>query len=353
MTNIENYISLAHRKGYQRVPIDFSMCASLEKQFNQYVATHDLDIDLSFSHERVEDISPKPIEISTFNQFYDHGFKEGTVIDEYGVAHEPGSAAAFHMTKMYHPMGSFDSVEQIEAYPFLDYSGFDATHQEQQVRDAHNRDVVAFGNMQCTVWETAWYMRGMENLMMDMLSDDPMAAVLLDKVTQNAIIRAQSYVRSGVDVLFLGDDIGMQKSIMMSEELYCEWLKPRLKQVIDSAKAINPNVIVFYHSCGYVTPLIPHLIEAGIDVLNPVQPECMDFGEIHSMFGDKLSFNGTIGTQTTMPFGSADDVRREVYKNMDIAGDKGGLLVAPTHLLEPEVPVENIIAYVKACRDYK
>ena len=99
--------------------------------------------------------------------------------------------------------------------------------------------------------------------------------------------------------------------------------------------------------------MIPHLIEAGIDVLDPVQPECMDFGEIHAAYGDVLSFHGTIGTQTTMPFGTPDDVRREVFKNLDIAGDKGGLFVAPTHMLEPEVPVENLVAYINACKEYK
>lgn len=351
MTNIENYLSLAHRKGYQKMPIGFSMCPSLAEKFDEFVKKNDLHFDRTHTH--VCDIPAKPIDLSVFNQFYDHGFKEGTVIDQSGVAHEPGSAAAFHMTKMYHPMGKFDSVEQIEAYPFLDYSGFDATEQKKQVEAAHKNDIVAIGGMQCTVWETAWYMRGMENLMMDMMSEDEMATVLLDKVTNNAIIRATSYAKSGVDVLFLGDDIGMQHSIMMSEELYCNWLKPRLKKVIDAARAVNPDIIVFYHSCGYVTPLIEHLIEAGIDVLNPVQPECMKFNEIHAMYGDRLSFNGTIGTQTTMPFGTADDVRREVFNNLDTAGDKGGLLVAPTHLLEPEVPVENVWAYIQACKDYK
>ena len=99
--------------------------------------------------------------------------------------------------------------------------------------------------------------------------------------------------------------------------------------------------------------MIPHLIDAGIDVLDPVQPECMSFEDIYKEFGDRISFHGTIGTQTTMPFGTPDEVRREVFKNLEIAGDKGGLLVSPTHMLEPEVPVENLVAYINACRDFK
>lgn len=137
-----------------------------------------------------------------------------------------------------------------------------------------------------------------------------------------------------------------------ADNLYCTWLKPRIKKVIDAAKAIKPDIIIFYHTCGFVTPFIPHLIEVGIDVLNPVQPECMDFKEIHTLYGDELSFYGTIGTQSVMPYGNPDDVRREVLKNLKIAGDKGGLFVAPTHVLEPEVPWENILAYVNACKDF-
>jgi uroporphyrinogen decarboxylase len=101
-----------------------------------------------------------------------------------------------------------------------------------------------------------------------------------------------------------------------------------------------------------VTELIPQLIEAGVDVLDPIQPECMDFREIFDTYGDRLSFRGTIGTQSVMPFGTPEDVRRKVFENLDIAGPMGGLYVCPTHLLEPEVPVENVEAYILACRDY-
>ena len=140
---------------------------------------------------------------------------------------------------------------------------------------------------------------------------------------------------------------------MMNTKLYCRWLKPSLDMVIAAAKIIKPDLKVQYHSCGYVEPFIPDLIEVGVDILNPVQPECMDFQKLHEQYGDVLSFNGTLGTQTTMPFGTPDDVRRVVFKNLEIAGAKGGLLVCPSHLLEPEVPLANILAYLQACHDFR
>ena len=350
MTNVENYKSIAHRTGIKKVPVEFSMCPSLREKF----AAYQRETGFSFHNATVTIYAApdKRADEATFLKYYNRTFKEGTTIDPYGVAHEPGSAAAFHMKKMYSPMADFDSVEQILAYPLPEYRANALASTVVSVEKAHDNDQIAVGGLGCTVWERAWYLRGMENLMADMMMDDPMAEALLDRITDVSVRRAESYARSGVDVLLLGDDIGMQHSIMMSESLYCEWLKPRLARVIRAAKAINPNIIITYHSCGFVTPMIPHLMETGIDVLDPVQPECMDFREIHEKFGDVLSFHGTIGTQTTMPFGTPDDVRREVFRNLEIAGNKGGLFACPTHLLEPEVPVENVVAYIKACQDF-
>ena len=101
-----------------------------------------------------------------------------------------------------------------------------------------------------------------------------------------------------------------------------------------------------------MTEFIPDLIDCGIDVLNPIQSECMDFAKIYRTYGGKLSFHGTIGTQTTMPFGTPQEVKAQVWKNLNIAKKYGGLFVAPTHLLEPEVPWENIRAYAEACSAY-
>lgn len=352
MTSRENYLSVARRTGYEKVPVSFSMSPAVSAKYREYLAANP-DFSVPVHEGYLSDLSPKPADPSVFEKYYTYELKKGTTIDQNGVAHEPGSEAAYHMTYMRHPMDKFDSIEQILAYPFPDYSESDGREQKRRADELHKAGRAAVGGMQCTVWETAWYMRGMENLMSDMLTDGPMAEALLDRVTQNAVLRAESFARNGADILFLGDDIGMQHSIMMSEQLYSEWIKPRLKKVIDSARYYNPDVIIFYHSCGFVTPFIPHLIDAGVDVLNPVQPECMNFGELHEKYGSRISFHGTIGTQSTMPFGTADDVRREVFKNLDIAGDKGGLYVCPTHVLEPEVPIENVISYIKACLDYK
>jgi len=125
-----------------------------------------------------------------------------------------------------------------------------------------------------------------------------------------------------------------------------------LKRVIESAKEVNPDMLVYYHSDGYIEPIIPDLIEVGVNILNPVQPECMDPTKIKERYGDRLAFFGTIGIQTTMPHGTPEDVRKEVKTRIETVGRGGGLLIAPTHVLEPDVPWENILAFFDAVEEY-
>ncbi len=347
----ENLLALLRREPYEWVPVQFDLCPALEKTYHavtgstipyaDYFAMPWRNIGDIRVHTNPEQYLP-----------YHAHLKPGASIDLWGVAHEPGSDAAMHMTYMRSPLRGITDPDTVRAYPLPDFADGDASHQTAEVESIHARGLAAMGNMQCTVWETAWYMRGMEDLMMDMLSDDPIASYLLDAVTDRAAIRAASYARAGADLLFLGDDIGMQRTPMMSTDLYCTWLKPRLKRVIDAARAVKPDIIVCYHSCGYITPFIPHLIDAGIDVLNPIQPESMEFPQLYRTYGGHISFHGTIGTQSVMPFGTPEQVRENVWQHLNLS-DRGGLFPAPTHLLEPEVPFENILAYVDACRTWR
>lgn len=352
MTNRENFFSLLKREGYERVPVEFALCPSLQKQMEERIGTMDYETYFGFPWENIEDIRLVDHDPEKYRRYFDPPLAADGFLDVWGVGHEP-SPNSMHMTYMRHPLEHMETLEEIKQYPFPDFAKGSRDHQAEHVKKAKQRDLIAMGNMQITIWETAWYLRGMEELFCDMMEENEIAEYIFDKVLEISKIRAEAYVRAGVDALYFGDDIGMQHTIMMSEALYCRWLKPRLKELIDFVKGMNPDVIIFYHSCGFIEPLIPHLIEAGVDVLNPIQSECMDFQEIYKKYGDRLSFHGTIGTQTVMPHGTPEEVKETVWRNLSIAGRNGGLLVAPTHLLEPEVPIENVLAYVEACREYR
>ena len=140
--------------------------------------------------------------------------------------------------------------------------------------------------------------------------------------------------------------------MIMSPDMWRKWIKPRFAEAIRIAKELKPDVLIFYHSDGHIEPVIPDLIEIGIDILNPVQPECMDPEKLKINYGDRLSFWGTVGTQITMPFGTPEEVKEVVRNRIETVGKRGGLLIAPTHMLEPEVPWENVIAFVEAVREF-
>lgn len=358
----ENIISIFRRQGMERAPVLFNLCPSQVEEFHRrYGSERSYNDVFEFPWRGLKGPEPSyPLDTPAgrdaargdWSHIYQEGLKPGTTIDQWGVAHEPGSEAAMHMTKIVYPMKKYTSMEQFQAYPYPQYSPEPTPDMIDGARIIRERGLAVMGHMGMTIWEKAWGMRGMEELMMEMMSDDPMAEYHLDRITEQACYQATAYMKAGADIIHFGDDVGMQQSLMMSREMYRQWLWPRLKRVINAARVVKPHVIISYHSCGFITPLIPDLIEAGIDVLNPVQPECMDFKEIHDNFSDKLAFWGTLGTQTTLPFGSPGEVRETVLRNLEISGPEGGLLCTPTHIVEPEVPWENIEAYVQACRDY-
>lgn len=351
MSARENVLILYRRRGFERVPVQFSLCPSLVDEFaRRHGGQRDYAERFAFD---VRGVGYAHTATGPFVQerwFPGESFKPGTQFDAWGVGHEPGSEAAKHMTRMLHPLASATSLADLEAYPFPDYASEAPAALVAQVDALHRRGLAVSASMECTVWEASWYLRGMDRLVADFAEDPDFATALLDRVTGISERHAAGLARAGIDILCLGDDVGTQSRLMMSPATYRRWLKPRLRRVVDAAKAVHPGIIIQYHSCGHVTGLIRDLIEAGVEVLNPVQPESMDFAEIHRQFGADLSFNGTIGTQTTMPFGTTGQVRDEVRRVLGVAGPRGGLLPCPTHLLEPEVPWENIEAYADACR---
>ena len=155
-----------------------------------------------------------------------------------------------------------------------------------------------------------------------------------------------------VDVLELGDDVGTQRGMMFDPGLWRSLLRGRLARVVAAAKAVKPDILLFYHSDGQVYDIIPDLIDLGIDILNPVQPECMDVDFLKKEYGQSLSFWGCLGTQSVMPFGTVEEVRASVAHMIDVVGAGGGLVLAPTHVVEPEVPLENLLAMVETAQTY-
>jgi uroporphyrinogen decarboxylase len=223
----------------------------------------------------------------------------------------------------------------------------------------------------CTIFETAWALRGYGRLLTDFAENpDPstgselalnhalrhegavkgqvLAGRILDIPFHYHLTAAKKLVEMGVDMIWVGDDVGAQHRLLMSPRHWRRFLKPRLAEFIATIKAINPRLKVAYHSDGYIYPLIPELIELGVDVLNPIQPASMDPARLKAEFGDRLCFWGTIDEQHTLPFGTPADVAAEVRSRIETVGRSGGLILGPTHHVQLDTPMENFWAMVDA-----
>lgn len=200
------------------------------------------------------------------------------------------------------------------------------------------------GTVVMTIFETAWALRGYEQLLMDFVAAPDLAEEILEIALGYHRAAAERLTRMGVDMIWLGDDIGHQSGLVMSPRHWRRYLKPRMAGLISLLKTINPGLVVAYHTDGCVYDVIRDLIEIGVDVLNGVQPSCMDPVTLKRHFGEELSFWGSMDEQETMSFGTPADVRREARERIDTLGAGGGLILGPTHHVALDTPPENFWA---------
>jgi len=194
--------------------------------------------------------------------------------------------------------------------------------------------------------ELMYRIRGMENTFIDLLSSPELTKVLLLKAADFAVETGEkACIDYPIDWLWTGDDVGGQQSMMLSPELWREMIKPHLKNIFDVGK--KRGIWVAYHSCGSIRPIIPDLIEIGLDVLNPIQCNCpgMNPIELKKEFGKELSFMGGVDTQYLLPNGTSDEVYKETLKLIEgMTEEGGGYILAASHTIPPETPIENIFA---------
>ncbi|HDD34015.1 MAG TPA: hypothetical protein ENG30_02570 [Thermofilaceae archaeon] len=199
------------------------------------------------------------------------------------------------------------------------------------------------------LWEIAWQLVGFREIMKMMFREPSKVEFILDRIDELRWEEARILCELGVDVVYDGDDVGMQRGMMMSPEMWRRFLKPRYRRLIQLCH--KHGVFFMFHSDGWIEPIIPDLVEIGVDVLNPVQPECMDPYRIKELYGDKLTLHGTIGVQSTLPFATPKEIEALVKERIEKLGPTGFIL-APTHAIQPETPVENIIALYRAALKY-
>ncbi len=288
---------------------------------------------------------PEGCERPDFTGYYDADVAADQ-IDGLGVLRERGDY--FHFTHTVSPLRNAASIEEIEAFPIETEEDWDDGDLAAQVADAHERGLFVKGAVN-HLYEDSWQIRGYEEFLTDMVTRPEWLDPILDRVMARNIRRAEAVTRAGADVLHTGDDIANQKAMMFRPELWRQVLGRRWERIYAAARAINPDVAIWYHSDGNIEAVIPRLLDIGVTIVNPMQPECLDVERVFAQYGDRALFDGAVGTQSVFPWGTPDEMRATVRRLRDVFG--GRLTLSPTHVLEPEVPVENVVAFFEAASE--
>ena len=282
---------------------------------------------------------------------------DGTWVDEWGLTHRVIEGGYYELGGT--PLAEA-SVDDLNSYPWPDvndsarYYGL-----QEEVEDLYNNTNYAIGAyrpMISGIFEISHYLRGMEILLMDMVLDKKFVDTLLWKLTeiQGEILKKYlDVVGPYVQIVEWADDVGTQNGPMFSPEIYKELVLEKHAYLSKIVKEKAPGAKFMLHSCGSVKRFIPYFIEAGFDILNPVQPMAknMDPADLKAEFGNEISFLGGVDVQQTMR-GPVDGVRSEVKQRIEELGPGGGFILAPSHNFGDDVPLENMLAFFETAQKF-
>ena len=198
-------------------------------------------------------------------------------------------------------------------------------------------------NIGFSLYERAWTLRGMENLMLDFIDHPDFVHKLLRAIADYNIAQVRKAVSFDIDAVHFGDDWGQQHGLQMGPALWREFIYPEVKRMYGAVQEAGKYVSI--HSCGDVDELFDDLIGIGLNCFNPFQPEVMDVAELIPRYRGRLAYHGGLSTQQTLPFGTPDEVRAETRKLISL-GREGGYILAPAHAVEGNVPLENMLAFI-------
>ena len=209
--------------------------------------------------------------------------------------------------------------------------------------------------VRCSVWftlfERLWMLRGFNNMLMDPYTDAGDFCRLRDRIVEHNLSIIDQWLRRDVDAVFFSDDWGCQRGLLMDPADWRRFYKPAYRRMFD--RVLSGGSHVWMHLCGNVTAILPDLIEIGLNVLNPVQPQAMDVRQLSREFGGKVCFNGGVDVQGTLVRGTPEDVGGEVHELVELFGRYGGYIGGTSHSVMPETPLDNVIAMFEAFLQYQ
>lgn len=344
-----------------RVPVQFDLCRSLLEDFSSKYG-----IPVHYSPSYYEDLmyrtSGNELRIAMGSDCVIVGgglpagysypqTDDGCIINEFGMKMHQG---LLYMEVVECPLAKVTSVDEVNAFPFPDPLAEGRFDDAKATIDKYKDDYFIIGDVELTMFEMAWHMVGMEKFMADMAMREPYIPVLLDRCKAFSIEVGKKLVALGVDGIWAGDDFGAQNGMLISPRMWRRLFKPRFAEVFGEFKAVNPDVLVMYHCDGAIAPILDDLVEIGMDVFNPVQPNVPghDPDALKSRFGDKLSFWGAIDQQSLLPNGTPEEIEADVAAKIAVLGAGGGYMCAPAHIVQADTSMENLEAFIAAVKKH-
>lgn len=258
------------------------------------------------------------------------------------------------------PLAKAESVEEIRDYPrWPSPDWFDYKCLCDQVAEAckTGKIVVFMGDRmnRCAQLKPAMYLRGIEQILVDLALNPGIAEEIFSRINNFYLEYARrtfEMAGPGIDIFMMGDDFGAQHGMIISPQMWRDFLLPGFGEYVRLGKRYGYRVA--HHSCGSIKPIIGDMIDCGLDVLNPLQPEVRDMErrELKLLFGNRLTFHGSISIQKTLPFGTPEQIRNEVKERCETLGSGGGFILCTAHSIQADTPVQNVITLFEAYQEF-
>jgi len=250
------------------------------------------------------------------------------------------------------PLAHADSIEKVEAHTWPNVDWFDFEGFAESLELWKDFAVMASG---ASVLQHPMLLCGMDKILTDMALDPELACCIFDKFTDFYLAyydKMLSAAEGRIDLFRIGDDIGTQRGPLMSPAMFRKFIMPRLRSLVDLAHSYNTKVM--FHSCGSIITFFDDLIEIGVDILDPIQVSAakMDPARIKKQYGSRICLHGSIDTQYILPQGSPQQVAEDVRQMIHILGSNGGFILAPCHVLQTDVPTDNVRAMYETGHKY-
>jgi uroporphyrinogen decarboxylase len=334
-----------------RPPVDGTFRPQVWKNLRAHLGVHDDDqirdmLGFDFRQAVIEPSDafasmavPAPVEVGVGvgSRNLVRVLPNGEFEDDRGIRRITDSTKTyFNFT--HHPLEDVESPDVFTfANPDFPERYAHISRQVQRFKDRHMVQVET-GN----IFRDAWELRGFEQFLMDTRSNRAFTTRLLDRIVEHKIVDVRRMVEAGADIIQMAGDIATEQGMMISPVWWRAEIKPRLARVVATTR--RPGVYYYFHSDGAMQTVIPDLIEIGFDIVDPLQPECMDVVALKRQYGSHITLHSTLSSQRTLPFGSVEDVRVEVRARIRDLGQNGGLILAPSNVVQHDVPLENLLA---------